>query len=117
MVRHLCQRLAVLYLGKVVEQGDTARIFGQPQHPYTLALLAAAPRLQGGVPPALLVGEVPSASAMPPGCRFRPRCPEAQVAACRTELPPLLAVDAGHFCACHLKAPGFASGRDALSTA
>jgi len=107
VVRYLCDRMAVMYLGKVMEQGDVASVFARPQHPYTQALLGAAPRLQGGVPPVLLQGDIPTASQMPPGCRFHTRCPEAQIAACRTEVPSLRPVGPGQDCACHLrKGPG-----------
>jgi oligopeptide/dipeptide ABC transporter ATP-binding protein len=104
VVRHLSQRVAVMYLGKVVEQGETQAVFARPQHPYTQALLAAAPRLDGAAPPALLQGDIPSATHLPAGCRFHTRCAEAQVAACRTEVPLLREVGRAHACACHLRA-------------
>ncbi|MFO1219444.1 MAG: ABC transporter ATP-binding protein [Burkholderiaceae bacterium] len=103
VVHYLCDRMAVMYLGKVLEQGDVATLFARPAHPYTQALLAAAPRLAGGAPPALLQGDIPSPSHLPTGCRFHTRCGEAQVAACRGEVPPLRALASGHACACWLR--------------
>jgi peptide/nickel transport system ATP-binding protein/oligopeptide transport system ATP-binding protein len=105
VVRALCNRVAVMYLGKVLEQGDTDAVFGQPQHPYTQALLAAAPRLHDPQAPVLLQGDVPSASRMPPGCRFHTRCTQAQVPACRSDEPPLQRVAPGQDCACFLRLP------------
>jgi oligopeptide/dipeptide ABC transporter ATP-binding protein len=105
VVRRLAHRVAVMYLGRIVEHGPVAEVFGAPAHPYARALLAAA---KGFDPSAsrerrrlLLAGEVPSPEAPPPGCAFHPRCPEA-VARCRTEVPALVEGAAGHAAACHL---------------
>ena len=74
----LCDRVAVMYLGRVVELGTTEQVLGDPQHPYTKALLAVAPRIEPRTAPrTLLTGEPPDATAIPPGCRFHPRCPVA----------------------------------------
>jgi oligopeptide/dipeptide ABC transporter ATP-binding protein len=98
-------RLAVMYLGRVVETGPTAEVLRDPRHPYTRALLAVVPRLQRRrEPPAVLRGEIPDASQVPPGCRFHPRCPAA-VDRCRTVDPALLPVAPGHAAACLLTAP------------
>jgi len=79
VVRHLSNRVAVMYLGRIVEQGQRDALFADPRHPYTRALLAAAPRLHQGRPPRPEVtGEPPSAIDIPAGCRFHPRCPLAQ---------------------------------------
>jgi oligopeptide/dipeptide ABC transporter ATP-binding protein len=102
VVRHMCDRVAVMYLGRIVEIGSTSDIFGAPQHPYTQSLLGAVPRL---VPkrrhraPAL-GGEVPSPIAVPPGCRFHPRCPRA-AEICRHVDPPYVERIPGHKAACH----------------
>jgi len=93
VVRHFCDRVAVMYLGKIVELGDRDQIYGAPQHPYTQALLSAAPDLGAvrGVPPKeriRLVGDVPSPINPPSGCRFRTRCWKAQDV-CATTEPPL----------------------------
>jgi oligopeptide/dipeptide ABC transporter ATP-binding protein len=103
VVRYLCDRVAVMYLGQVLEQGEVESVFAQPQHPYTQALLAAAPRLHGAAPPLPLQGDIPSPTHLPPGCRFHTRCPQQQLARCRTEMPLLQAVGSGHLCACHLR--------------
>lgn len=105
VVRHLSQRVAVMYLGKVVEVGTTDRIFDDPAHPYTRALMAAIPvpdptrRLEH----APLTGEIPSVLAPPAGCRFHPRCPLV-VEVCRTVEPALLPLADGHLAACHVTA-------------
>jgi peptide/nickel transport system ATP-binding protein len=110
VVRHLSNRVAVMYLGKVVEVSPVASFFAQPLHPYSTALLVAVPapdpsqrqrRLH------LVEGDVPSVGARPAGCAFHPRCPIAQ-AVCRTETPPLAEHTDGRFVACHF--PGQLTG-------
>jgi len=112
VVRHFCDKVAVMYLGKIVEMGEKDQIYSAPQHPYTQALLSAAPDLNvvRGVPPKeriRLVGDVPSPIDPPSGCRFRTRCWKAQDI-CAQQEPPLelksLAGDplsAQHTIACH----------------
>ncbi|MFP1629647.1 ABC transporter ATP-binding protein [Streptomyces sp. 5K101] len=92
VVRRVCGRVAVMYLGRIVEIGDKERVYGAPAHPYTRALLSAVPlpdpaaeRIRERI---TLLGDPPSPAAPPPGCTFHPRCPKAQ-AICRTEAPPL----------------------------
>jgi oligopeptide/dipeptide ABC transporter ATP-binding protein len=104
VVRHICHRVAVMYLGRIVEVADTETLFTNPQHPYTRALLRAAPRLRPTVRAAgpALGGELPSSMHLPSGCRFNPRCPMAQPVC--TELDPPLRGhhdDPGHEAACH----------------
>jgi peptide/nickel transport system ATP-binding protein len=96
VVRHLADRVAVMYLGRIVEQGDTQRVFEAPEHPYTRALLSAVPSLD---PTRRSVtvrarGDVPSAAAPPAGCRFHTRCPEC-FERCTREEPPLVPVGDG----------------------
>jgi len=108
VVRHISNRVAVMYLGKIVEIASAADIYDNPAHPYTLALLSAIPvpdptvKLRH-VP---LTGEVPSAARVPSGCRFHPRCPFAEQI-CRESEPELTAVGSSqksaHLCACHLR--------------
>jgi peptide/nickel transport system ATP-binding protein len=100
VVRQVSTRVAVMYLGSVVETGPVAEVFSRPSHPYTAALLAAVPRLsrRGTAPP--VRGEVPSPIDPPAGCRFHPRCPRA-AALCGVERPPLAMVETGREVACH----------------
>jgi len=102
VVRHISDRVAVMYLGKIVETATTEQLFTAPQHPYTRALLAAAPIADPTAPPRPLVldGDIPSPLNPPPGCRFHTRCPHAQ-ARCRSEAPALRDITPGHQAACH----------------
>ncbi len=101
VVRHISDRIAVMYLGKILELGPTDKIFSQPMHPYTRALLAAAPELDPTIrnEVSALQGDPPSPIHIPPGCRFHPRCTMA-VESCRREVPALEVVEAGHLAAC-----------------
>ena len=103
VVEHISDRVAVMYLGKIVELAETEELFDRCRHPYTKALLSAIPLLSGqeGREPIVLQGEVPSASNIPPGCRFHVRCPFAGER-CAREEPPLRECAPGHLCACHL---------------
>jgi peptide/nickel transport system ATP-binding protein len=102
VVRHLCDRIAIMYLGRIVEQGPAQDVTAQPHHPYTQALMEAVPRVAAagrGFRP--ISGEIPSPLAPPSGCAFHPRCPRA-AAICRTERPPLRDAKPGRAVACHL---------------
>jgi peptide/nickel transport system ATP-binding protein len=102
VVRHLADRVLIMYLGRLVESGPKEQIFGRAAHPYTQALLASAPRLEVGKTLfAAVQGEIPSPLAPPGGCHFHPRCPHA-VARCREQAPPLQEIAPGHHAACHL---------------
>jgi len=100
VVEHLSNRIGIMYLGKLVELGDTAAIFEHPRHPYTQALLASIPRLKASAPPRPLEGTVPSPLAPPAGCRFQTRCPLVQPI-CRNQEPPLQEVQPSIWAACH----------------
>ncbi|HEY7201704.1 MAG TPA: ABC transporter ATP-binding protein, partial [Candidatus Dormibacteraeota bacterium] len=106
-VRHLSNRVAVMYLGKVVEVADRTDIYESPQHPYTRALLSSIPVpdpvIEGGREPILLQGEIPSPVNPPSGCRFHTRCPIAKApGVCSEEEPALEAHGrAGQRAACH----------------
>src|SRR5262249_30007815 len=102
VVEKMCDRVAIMYLGRIVEVADTRRLFEAPAHPYTHMLLAAAPRLEtgkdlGAVP---IHGEPPSATTVPSGCAFRTRCPHA-VAHCAESVPKLERAHDGWQVACH----------------
>jgi len=105
VVRHLSDRVAVMYLGKIVEITDRQRLYEEPKHPYTRALLSAVPIPDPAVEArrehTVLRGEVPSLLNPPPGCVFHPRCPIA-VDRCSAEVPQLREIGAGHRAACHL---------------
>jgi len=103
VVRHISDRIAVMYVGQLVELAPTDEIFRQPQHPYTAALMRAVPIADPRVraTDGILGGEVPSPAAPPSGCYFHPRCRHA-VARCRTEAPALREISPGHFTRCHL---------------
>jgi peptide/nickel transport system ATP-binding protein len=107
-VEYLCDRVAVMYLGKIVELAPTAELFAAPKHPYTQALLSAAvvpdPVVQRTRTRVVLEGDIPSPLAPPSGCRFRTRCPLAAESAPESEEiePPLIDVGGRHFVACHL---------------
>jgi peptide/nickel transport system ATP-binding protein len=102
VVRHIADRVAIMYLGRIVELAPTAALFAAPNHPYTQALLAEIPSLERRRTRFQTVrGEVPSPLAPPPGCAFHPRCPRA-MPVCREREPPLVEIAAGRQSACHL---------------
>jgi oligopeptide/dipeptide ABC transporter ATP-binding protein len=100
VVQFMCDEIAVMYLGEIVEQGPRDRIYGAAAHPYTKALLASAPG-KGSGQRARLKGEIPSAHAVPSGCAFRTRCPHA-VLRCASEKPVMRDLGNGQKAACHL---------------
>jgi peptide/nickel transport system ATP-binding protein len=104
VVRHVSDRMAVMYLGRLVELGPTDEVFANAAHPYTAALLASVPKLVLDADELVsfepIEGEIPTPLAPPPGCHFAPRCPLA-AANCVREAPPLRSVTNGRFAACH----------------
>ncbi|WP_331375455.1 ABC transporter ATP-binding protein [Sinorhizobium chiapasense] len=118
VVEHIGHRVAVMYLGRIVELAQCEALFAKPVHPYTEALIAAAPvadptrvRL-----PAPVEGEVPSPINPPSGCAFHPRCPLA-VDRCRVEVPPLVPIADGRVVACHVRAPATKVSEDSAVAA
>lgn len=110
VVEHIAHRVAVMYLGRIVELAPSEALFAQPVHPYTEALIAAAPvpdptRVRANVP---VEGEVPSPVNPPGGCAFHPRCPLA-IERCRVDVPPLVPMEDGRVVACHVRAPATSS--------
>jgi peptide/nickel transport system ATP-binding protein len=104
IVEHISHRVAVMYLGRVVELADKRALFARPQHPYTEALLSAVPVPDPTAPSRriILQGEVPSPIRPPPGCHFHTRCPYAEPR-CRRDVPVMRQVASGHTVACHLR--------------
>jgi oligopeptide/dipeptide ABC transporter ATP-binding protein len=104
VVEHISHRIAVMYLGRLVEYTDKTTLFTRPLHPYTEALLAAVPVPDPAIKRTKLVvqGDVPSPLKPPPGCRFHTRCPYAE-ARCKVDVPALREVEPGHYVACHLR--------------
>ena len=115
VVKYICDRVAVMYVGKLVEMASTDQLFSSPKHPYTAALLSSVPepdpRARARSNRMVLQGEVASPANPPPGCYFHPRCPYAQDI-CRVEPPQLQEIEPGHFVSCHfgreLDLPGIA---------
>jgi oligopeptide/dipeptide ABC transporter ATP-binding protein len=106
VVRHISDRIAVMYLGKVVEMAETEELFQNPKHPYTEALLSAVPSPDPDyqMERILLKGDVPSPVNPPSGCVFHPRCPyynEHGWEACKNDVPELERIDGEHYAACH----------------
>ena len=117
VVKHIADRVAVMYLGKIVEMADKKKMFAEPRHPYTQALLSAIPVPEPSLKRRRIVlqGDVPSPINPPPGCRFHTRCTYAQDR-CRSETPALIADVAGHSTACHFW-PDIASAREVVPAA
>ncbi|MET4391552.1 peptide/nickel transport system ATP-binding protein [Bradyrhizobium sp. F1.4.3] len=118
VVQHIAHRVAVMYLGRIVELAPCEVLFARPTHPYTEALIAAAPvpdpaRVRLEVP---IEGEVPSPINPPRGCAFHPRCPLA-VERCRTVVPPLVPMADGRVVACHVRAPSMDVPADPIAAA
>lgn len=102
VIRHVCDRVAVMYLGRIVETAPVDELFANPQHPYTQALLAEIPRLDSRRTSFQTIrGEIPSPMAPPSGCHFHPRCPQA-MPRCSVEVPRLKGIAIAHESACHL---------------
>jgi oligopeptide transport system ATP-binding protein len=103
VVEHICDRVAVMYLGRIVELAETSVLYAEPRHPYTRALLSAVSAIDRKRERIILHGDVPSPSAPPTGCAFHPRCPvKDKPAACFTDVPKLRVLDNGSRAACHV---------------
>ena len=105
---NLCDRLGIMYAGRLVEEGPTAEIFRRPRHPYTAHLIASLPRIGDAAPKAALPGAPPNLADPPSGCRFHPRCPLA-MERCRREAPDMAAAGVDHRVACFAAVPDAAA--------
>jgi oligopeptide/dipeptide ABC transporter ATP-binding protein len=105
VVAEMCDRVAVMYAGNIVEQADVTTLFQNPKHPYTSALLAAVPKVGTKGELETIPGMVPSLITPPPGCKFHPRCPHA-TDICRKEFPKMIEINKGHLVCCHLYSKG-----------
>jgi oligopeptide/dipeptide ABC transporter ATP-binding protein len=113
IVAKMCDQLAVMYAGKVVEQGPVSRIFNAPAHPYSKALLGSIPRMADNRRQLTAIeGQPPDLSSLPHGCAFAPRCPMA-FDRCRAEAPPEVTVEEGRTARCWLAAPNVLQAVDA----
>jgi peptide/nickel transport system ATP-binding protein len=105
VVRHISDRIAVMYLGSIVEVSPAEELYQNPLHPYTITLLSAVPipdpEVERERETILLAGDLPSPANPPSACRFHTRCPYVQETRCRDEVPPLRKLETGHFAACH----------------
>ncbi len=105
VVRHISDRIAVMYLGIIVEISPAEELYDNPLHPYTISLLSAVPipdpEVETKRETILLAGDLPSPANPPPACRFHTRCPYVQPTRCKTEVPPLRKLGDGHLAACH----------------
>jgi peptide/nickel transport system ATP-binding protein len=105
VVRHISDRIVVMYLGSIVEISPAAELYDNPLHPYTISLLSAVPipdpQVEAQRKTILLAGDLPSPANPPPACRFHTRCPYVQPTRCRDEVPPLRRLSTGHEVACH----------------
>jgi peptide/nickel transport system ATP-binding protein len=113
VLRHICDRVIIMYLGTVVESATASDLFRQCLHPYTEALIAAIPKLDARKrrETVVLTDDLPSPLAIPTGCRFHPRCRYA-AAVCKSSAPPLVELTPGHATACHLATSIFSPGTD-----
>ena len=104
VVEHICDRIAVMYLGRIVEIAKDKELYNSPTHPYTIALLSAIPMPDPSITKKriILEGDVPSPANPPAGCHFHTRCPRKKEI-CTTTIPPLTDIGSGHFVACHLE--------------
>jgi len=112
VINHICDRVAVMYLGSIMEIGKKEDVYGNTAHPYTQALLSAIPTISenaGSVVREKLTGDIPSPLELPTGCRFHTRCKYSKEI-CRQTAPPMCDLGDGHFCACHF-AEDFAGGK------
>jgi peptide/nickel transport system ATP-binding protein len=104
VIGEICDEVAVMYAGEIVERAPASALFERPEHPYTVGLLGSIPRLDQQTDElAAIKGMVPEMSALPPGCRFAPRCPFASER-CRAERPPIVEMEGGRWSRC-FKAP------------
>jgi oligopeptide/dipeptide ABC transporter ATP-binding protein len=112
VVSQVCERLLVMYAGRIIERGTRRQVLGEPRHPYTRSFLESIPDVDRKKSLSSIPGSPPNLGSPPPGCRFHPRCPVADAGLCDAERPPVVDFDDGHTATCHAYTDVYAGEAD-----